>query len=103
MMSIIFERYPNRNLPHHQRFVKVFQRFRKTGNIKLKEARERANIRPVQLHEAILGRGAEDPAISTRRISAVENTRKSTVLKEQSLHTFHYQQVQALTEGDSEN
>ncbi|KAI4471473.1 transposable element tc3 transposase-like protein [Holotrichia oblita] len=84
----------------------VCNSFPETGSVKLKETRDRANIRPMQLDEAILARVEEDPTTSTRRISAMENTSKNTVwrsLKEQSLHPFHYQQVQALTEGDSEN
>ncbi|KAK9722661.1 Helix-turn-helix domain (DUF4817) [Popillia japonica] len=82
------EPYPNKNLPHHQMFVRVFQRFRETGSVKFKETRKRANVRPVQLDEAILERMEEDPTNSTRRISVVENTKAlfGEFLKS-SLHT----------------
>ena len=100
------DRYPNRQLPHHQMFARVYQRLRETGSVTMKKRRERANVRPVELEEAVLNRIEEDPTTSIRRIAVMTNASKSIVgriLAEQSLHPFHYQKVQALVEGDNEN
>ncbi|KAK9702789.1 hypothetical protein QE152_g29727 [Popillia japonica] len=95
LFMLLAERYPNRNLPQHQMFARAFEGFRKNGNVKLKKTE-----RPVQLDEATLGRIEEDPTTSTRRISSMENTSKSTawrILKEHPSHPIHYQEVQPLT------
>nr|XP_012145923.1 PREDICTED: uncharacterized protein LOC105663164 [Megachile rotundata] len=71
-----------------------------------KPTRSRGRLQQnLDLEERVMRRIVDDPTTSTRRIAAEEGVSKSIVwqiLKDNELHPYHYQRVQALEEGDHE-
>ena len=99
------EGFPNRAIPCARTFTSVVQHLEDHGTFKLQthdRGRDRTE-RILQAEEQILERVEEEPDISTRRLAAEVGVSQFVVhrtLKEQGLHLYHVQKVQALEPAD---
>lgn len=98
------ERFPNRHHPCHTLFASLDRRLRETGSLKGSHHNgARRTVRTVEFEEEVLNILGEEPAISTRSIAHQLGSAPSTVwkvAKEQLLHPYRRQKVQALLAGD---
>ena len=98
-------RFPNRPIPSNRVFAKVNQRLRETGTFAVNKvncgvARHRRTLR---FEEDVLHKIEQNPSISTRTIArdiGANHVSVWQVLKEQQLHPYHLQKVQALSPID---
>lgn len=99
------ERFPNRRPPHHTIFARLHERLCDTGSLakRSRNSGRHRHLRTPVLEEAILDDISDHPESSTRKISDTLNVSHVTVwkvLKEQQLHPYHLQRVQALLPRD---
>jgi transposase len=99
------EKFPNRRQPHHSSFSSVTRRLRETGYLQYKNhsgGRPRST-RTVDFEENVLDMVEENPSTSTRS-GAIElhsnHVAVWRVLREQQLHPYRIQKVQALNNND---
>ncbi|KAJ4426945.1 hypothetical protein ANN_26744 [Periplaneta americana] len=91
--------FPRRQLPSHQIFAGVDRHMRKYG---IRSAPRTGRPR-VHVEDNVLDMVDQDPAISTRAISAALGISQCTVwcmLRRLHLYPFHLQKVQELTTAD---
>lgn len=99
------QHFPNRVIPHYQTFISLHARLQETGSFlprKNKPGRPRS-VRTIQLEENVLEEISNHPEKSTRELGVQFRTSKDTIwniLKEQQLHPYHVQKVQALLPED---
>lgn len=98
-------RYPARRHPKYSIFPRIFRRLRETGNLRPvgHDRGRRRTTRIPDLEEEILDRVTEQPSISTRAVAnevGVDHSTVWRVLREQQLHPYHPQKVQALHPTD---
>lgn len=99
------EDHPNRQIPNQQIFRRLVQHLRDYGsfephynNVGREQTRRIRDLEP-----EILDAVEEDPGTSTRRLASRFEVSRGTVhriLKQQGLHPYHVQQVQALKPED---
>lgn len=99
------ERFPHRPTPSHNIFVRIQQRLRETGTFIPKRADCGApqTRRTVDFEEEVLHHVEENPSTSTRKIAVAMNVTQSSVwrvLRDQQLHPYHPQKVQAMGPAD---
>lgn len=99
------ERFPNRQTPSRNTFLRVIQRGRETGKLQPKKGHGggRPNQIEVNVEEAILDMADADPTTSTRQIAQQVEVSQYFVwntLKKNGLHPYHLQRVQGLALGD---
>lgn len=95
--------YPNRAQPNHQTFRNIFIRLGETGQFKPKRDVGRPKNISVDQEEDILVRIADNPQLSTRRLSAITGVSNASVfriLKKENLRPFHFTPVQNLLPRD---
>ncbi|KAJ4441194.1 hypothetical protein ANN_11045 [Periplaneta americana] len=93
------ELFPRRQLPSHQTFVGVDRCVRDYG---IRSAPHTGQPR-MHVEDCVLDMVDQDPAVSTRAISAALGILQNTVwrmLRRQQLYPFHLQKVQELTPAD---
>lgn len=99
------ERWPYRRLPNERTFENVVRHLREFGSFEMNTTdigRQRKN-ETLEVEEVILQEIENRPEISTRRLAAEVGVSHFLVwrtLKEQGLHPFHVQKVQALLPTD---
>lgn len=97
------EMYPDRVQPNHQTFRNIFRRLGETGQFKPKRDVGRPKLISVDQEDDILVRIAENPQLSTRRLSSMTGVSQSTVfriLKKENLKPYHFTPVQNLLPRD---
>ena len=99
------ERYPNRQVPHPQTFQSIHSRLSEHGSFSKQShlcGRKRSARIPA-IEEEVLNIISDHPETSTRKIGTNFNISHQTIwriLKEQLLHPYHIQRVQALLPRD---
>lgn len=96
------EMYPNRVHPNRKTFSNIFIRLGDTGQFKVKSDVGRPKNLTVD-QEDILVRIADNPELSTRRLSAITGVSHSSVfrlLKKEHLRPYHFTSVQNLLPTD---
>lgn len=98
-------RFPNRPTPSHKIFGRVFRRLQETGTFTTNRVNcgVRRNRRTIRFEEEVLNRIEENQSTSSRSIAQnmhVNHVSVWQVLREQQLHAYHIQKVQALTPAD---
>lgn len=99
------ETFPGRAVPDHHTFTATVQRLRETGTFRpqtVNRGRQRT-ARVLDAEPEILNIVEENPSISVRRLSYRVGVSPFIVwrtLKEQGLHPYHLQRVQALKQED---
>jgi len=97
------ELYPNRNRhPSYHTIIQCYRRARRTGILQRKQY-ERPVQRCADLDDEILRAFEENPHNSTRRVARTLGVAQRTVwriLRENGLHSYHYQRVQQLLARD---
>lgn len=99
------EKFPNRRLPNDKTFVRLHRQLCETGSFfgpRSNAGRAKSN-RTVAVEEKILDMVADHPNTSTRAVASQIEVSPSTtwrVLKDESMHPFHVQRVQELTQRD---
>lgn len=97
--------YPNRRLPSRQVFQRIHQRLRESGSFQAR-VNDRGRTRFVRTpatEERVLRIVQDNPRVSVRSIARMNDISFSVVwriLREQLLHPFHIQRVQALNPND---
>lgn len=99
------ERFPDRQQPDRKTFAAVFRRLAETGSLlpNVDGKGKQREIRTPELEENVLQRVGEEPNVSTRQLGKTLRVGHATVwriLKEQLLHPYHLQRVQALGPAD---
>lgn len=97
------ELYPDRIQPNHKTFRNVYERLGETGKFRPKRDVGRPKIISVDQEEDVLARIAEDPHLSTRRLSAtvgISNASVFRILKKEKLRPYHFTPVQNLLPRD---
>lgn len=99
------ETFPNRRIPQSRLFSTLHQRLGEFGAFKSKlyDVGRQRNTRTPAAELRILNSIENNRKISVRLIAAQENIPKTSVhevLKEQMLHPYHFQKVQALLPED---
>ncbi|KAJ8918518.1 hypothetical protein NQ315_015225 [Exocentrus adspersus] len=101
---IYLEMYPNRRQPDFKIFKNLYDRLGETGSFHHKrDSAGRPKTLNSEQEEEILVRVAENPELSTRRISMETGVSKSTVwktLNKEGLHPYHFTPVQNLLQTD---
>lgn len=95
--------YPNRALPNHQTFKNIYDRLGESGEFRPKSHIGRPKRITADQEDEILVRIAEDPELSTRRLSAITGVSKSSIfriLHKEDLRPFHFIPVQNLLPRD---
>lgn len=98
------ELYPQLKVPNVKTFTRVHQRLRTTCSLRQTKSGG-YDQRDPDLVVKIMQHIEEDPSTSTRAIAAAEGVSRNTVwkiLKEQQMHPYHFQRVQALEAGNLE-
>lgn len=103
--QIYFERFPNRQTPCQNTFLRLIQRARATGNVQPRHGHGggRPQQMEVNVEEAILDMIDADPTTSTRQIAQQVEVSQSCVwntLHRNGLYPYHFQRVQGLIPGD---
>ncbi|KAF2888199.1 hypothetical protein ILUMI_17974 [Ignelater luminosus] len=97
------EMYPNRVQPNRQTFSTIFSRLGDTGQFKPKSDVGRPKILTVDQKDDILVRVANNPELSTRRLSAMTGVSNSSVFrspKKENLRPHHFTPVQNVLPRD---
>ena len=101
---LYMERFPNRIVPDRKIFQSIHQRLRETGTLRRSGGPGRPmTVRRVDVEETVLDMIEDEPGTSTRRIAQNLNVSNWTVwktLKDNLLHPYHIQRVQALLPAD---
>lgn len=102
---LYLERFPNRQTPSKNTFLRLIQRGRESGNLQPNRGLGggRPNRHGVNVEEEILEIVDADPNISTRQISHQLEVSQNFVwrtLKSNGLYPYHLQKVQGLTVAD---
>lgn len=99
-----FRRYPNRLQPNHQTFQNLFRNLGESGSFRPKRDNlGRPRIITPDQEDEIMVRVADDPQVSTRRLSSALRISKTSVLKRLHLdkyHPYHFTPVQNLLPAD---
>lgn len=94
-------KYPNRRIPHHTLFTRIYRQLREKGNFEMKV--DRTPRQSANEENTILELVTENPSTSTRRISKqmrVPKNRVHKTIKQARMHPYHQQIVQKLEQGD---
>ncbi|KAJ8935828.1 hypothetical protein NQ318_008725 [Aromia moschata] len=89
------KRFPNRVIPHREKFSNVERRARETGKF-FSSTRERAIANRAQDKELILNTIEDEPHISTRNLSrqtGISQTSVHRVIRRNLLHPYHIQKL----------
>lgn len=95
--------YPNRRQPHYKTFKNIYDRLAETGQFRPKRDLGRPKIITVDQEDDVLVRIANDPQLSTRRLSAITGISHASVfriLKKEGLRPYHFTPVQNLLPTD---
>lgn len=95
--------YPNRTVPNHKTFQRIFQRFRESGSVRRRGGSGRPVSYTPQQEENILMRIEQNQEISIRKLSArtgISSTIIYKVIHRNQLHPYHFTPVQHLKPRD---
>lgn len=96
-------RFPNRRIPDHKTFTRIFQYMREHGRFPTAKLNENHERRHLNMEENIINMVNNDPQISCRRVGHAVNVPHTTVwrrIKKHRLHPYHVQEVQRLEAVD---
>lgn len=105
--TVYRERFPNRNqYPDHKTILNAIVRGRETGQVTPNRSEiggPTRNVRTVENEEIVLNMFQENTTISQRVVSrqmAMSRSSVQRILKENSMHPYHYTRVQQLKPED---